>query len=152
MEQSSALGFQTLSSISVIWLGEVHLLADRLTDATDLGRQALERTRARGERGHEAWALRLLAETATHADSLEIEQAESNYRQALALAGELGMRPLAAHCHLGLGTLYRKIGRDDEAQAELTIAAEMYRAMEMTFWLARAEAELGQIVSAPQQM
>jgi hypothetical protein len=52
------------------------------------------------------------------------------------------MRPLVAHCHLGLGTLYRKIDRDEQAQAELTAAIEMYRAMEITFWLARAEGEL----------
>ena len=96
--------------------------------------------------------LRLLGEIAAHAGPPDIEQAESYYRQALALADELGMRPLAAHCHLGLGTLYRKIGRDEQAQAELTTAAEMYRAMEMTFWLARAETELGQIASAPEQV
>jgi hypothetical protein len=60
----------------------------------------------------------------------------------LLLAEELGMRLLAAHCHLGLGTLYQKVGRTEEAQAELTTAAEMYRAMEMTFWLAKAEAAL----------
>jgi hypothetical protein len=57
------------------------------------------------------------------------------------MAEELGMRPLVAHCHLGLGTLYRRIGRDEEARVELTTAAEMYRAMDMQFWLARAEAE-----------
>ena len=84
------------------------------------------------ERGDEAWALRLLGEIAAHADPPDVEQAESHYRQALALADELGMRPLVAHCHLGLGTLYRKIGRDEQAQAELATAAEMYRAMEMT--------------------
>ena len=54
------------------------------------------------------------------------------------------MRPLVAHCHLGLGTLYQKVGRDDQAQAELATAAEMYRAMEMTFWLEKAEAALAQ--------
>jgi hypothetical protein len=59
------------------------------------------------------------------------------------------MRPLVAHCHLGLGTFYGKVGRHDQAQAELTTAAEMYRAMEMTFWLARADAELGQMAPAP---
>jgi hypothetical protein len=48
------------------------------------------------------------------------------------------MRPLAAHCHLGLGTLYRRVGRDQEAQAELASAAEMDRAMEMLFWLENA--------------
>ena len=85
---------------------------------------------------------RLLGEIAAHADPPSAEQAESYYRQALALADELGMRPLVAHCHLGLGTLYRKIGRHDEAHAELATAAEMYRAMDMTFWLAKAEAAL----------
>jgi hypothetical protein len=57
------------------------------------------------------------------------------------------MRPLVAHCHLGLGTLYQKIGRDKQAQAELTTAAELYRAMEMPFWLAKAEAILAQVGS-----
>jgi hypothetical protein len=55
------------------------------------------------------------------------------------------MRPLAAHCHLGLGTLYQKLGRDGEAQAELPTAAELYRAMEMTFWLAKVEAALARL-------
>jgi hypothetical protein len=64
------------------------------------------------------------------------------YGQALALAGELGMRPLVAHCHLGLGTLYQKIRRDEQAQAELTTAIELYRAMEMTYWLEKAETAL----------
>ena len=55
------------------------------------------------------------------------------------------MRPLVAHCHLGLGTLYGKAGRVDEARAALTTAAEMYRGMEMTFWLGKAEAALGSL-------
>ena len=53
------------------------------------------------------------------------------------------MRPLAAHCHKGLGSLYQKTGREDEARAEITQAVEMYRAMEMTFWLKQAEEALG---------
>jgi hypothetical protein len=52
------------------------------------------------------------------------------------------MRPLAAHCHLGLGTLYQKSGRHADARAELATAAEMYRAMEMPYWLVKAEAAL----------
>ena len=60
----------------------------------------------------------------------------------MALAEELWMRPLLAHCHLGLGTLYCKIDRGKQARAELSAAIELYRSMEMTFWLSRAEAEL----------
>ena len=65
--------------------------------------------------------------------------------EALALAEELGMRPLAAHCHRGLGLLYRKVGRREQAQAELTTAAELYSAMEMTSWSERAQAELAEV-------
>ena len=71
--------------------------------------------------------------------------AEAHYRQALALADELGMRPLQAHCHLGLGTLYAKIDRREQARAELSAAIALYRAMDMTFWLPQAEAALAQV-------
>ena len=62
------------------------------------------------------------------------------------------MRPLVAHCHLGLGTLHGKVGAREQAQAELATAAEMYGAMEMSYWLARAESELGQIAPASERM
>jgi class 3 adenylate cyclase/tetratricopeptide (TPR) repeat protein len=110
-----------------------------------LAEHALELARARHERGHAAWALRLFGEITTQADPPNAEQAEAYYRQGLALADELGMRPLAAHCHLGLGTLYQKVGRDEEATAKLATAAEMYCAMEMPSWLAKAQAALPQV-------
>jgi hypothetical protein len=68
------------------------------------------------------------------------------YQQALTLADELGMRPLQAHCHLGLGTLYAKIDRREQARVELSAAMALYRAMDMTFWLLQAEAALAQVV------
>jgi hypothetical protein len=71
--------------------------------------------------------------------------AGSYYRQSLALADELGMRPLIAHCHLGLGTLSLKIGRLEEARTELAAAIDLYRAMEMIFWLPQAEAALAEV-------
>jgi tetratricopeptide (TPR) repeat protein len=75
----------------------------------------------------------------------EVEPAEAHYQQALALAEELGMRPLVAHCHLGLGTLYAKTGQREQARAELSTAIEMYRAMAMMFWLPQAEVALAQV-------
>ena len=69
----------------------------------------------------------------------DADEAEVRYREAFALAQELEMRPLQAHCHLGLGTLCAAIGRRAEARAELSTAVELYRSMEMTFWLAKAE-------------
>jgi hypothetical protein len=65
-----------------------------------------------------------------------------HYHQALALADEGGLRPLVAHCHRGLGKLYRRIGDRAKADEHLTTAATMYRAMDMSVWLAQVEAEL----------
>ena len=75
----------------------------------------------------------------------ESAPAEAHYRQALALAEELGMRPLVAHCHHGLGTLYAEIGQREPARAELSAAIDLYRAMDMTFWLPQAEATLAKV-------
>jgi len=66
-------------------------------------------------------------------------------RQALALAEALGMRPLQARCHHGLGTLYATVGQREQARVALTTALEMYRAMEMPFWLPQTEAALAQV-------
>jgi hypothetical protein len=53
------------------------------------------------------------------------------------LAESLAMRSLVAHCHLGLGKLYRRTGKREQAQEHLGIAAAMYRGMGMTYWLER---------------
>jgi hypothetical protein len=54
----------------------------------------------------------------------------------------IGMRPLQAHCHRGLGTLYSQTGQAEQARAELSAAIDMYRDMAMTFWLPETEAAL----------
>jgi class 3 adenylate cyclase/tetratricopeptide (TPR) repeat protein len=108
-------------------------------------RAALEASRTHKERGHEGWALRLLGEIYRHQDPPATGVAEASYRQALALAEELRMRPLQAHCHCSLGTLYAELGRPDSARTELSAAIEWYRAMDMTFWLPQAEAALAQV-------
>ena len=87
-----------------------YLLAGREADARAAAQRALGLARQHKERGHEAYTLRLLGEIAAREDPLDIGKAEDHYRQALALAEELGMRPLIAHCHVGLGKLYRRTG------------------------------------------
>jgi tetratricopeptide (TPR) repeat protein len=134
-------------SLRAGYLGEAYLLAGRMEEAVQLAGRALDLARDHKERGSQAWALRLLGEIAAHQDPTEIEPAAHHYRQAFALAEELGMRPLQAHCHLGLGTLYAKAGQREQARAELSTAIEMYRAMEMTFWLPQVEAALAQVVA-----
>ena len=126
-------------------LSEAQMLASRLEEAQAFAEHTLALTRTHQERGNEAYALRLLGEIAARREPPERDQAEAHYRQTLVLTDELGMRPLQAHCHLGLGMLYAKIGRRAEARAELSPAIELYRAMEMTFWLPQAEAALAEV-------
>ena len=54
------------------------------------------------------------------------------------------MRPLQAHCHHGLGTLYAATSQREQTRAALSTAIALYRAMDMTFWLPQAEAALAQ--------
>ncbi len=95
--------------------------------------------RGRGERGYEAWALRLLGEIASHHARPDVGTAAAHYGAAMTLASELEMRPLVAHCHLGLGRLYRRTGEREQAQEHLTTARAMYGEMGMTYWLERLE-------------
>jgi class 3 adenylate cyclase/tetratricopeptide (TPR) repeat protein len=129
----------------VAWLSEVCRLAGRREEAWQHARQALDLARQHKERGNEALALHQLGVVQAHTDPPDVERAETRYQQAIALADELGMRPLQAHCHLGLGALYGKVGRQDQARAELSTAIELYRSMDMTFWLPQAEAALAEM-------
>ncbi len=127
---------------AAVRLGEGYLLAGQVGDATAAAERQLQATRDRKELGNQAWALWLLGDIALRRDSPEIETAEDYYRHAVALAEELGMRPLVGHCHLGLGKLYRRTGKREQAQEHLTTATTMYREMDMRFWLEKAEVEM----------
>ena len=126
-------------------LGEAYLRGGHLEEAHAHAKRVLALAQEHQERGHQAYVLWLLGEIAVRAEPSESEQSEADYQRALVMANELGMRPLAAHCHLGFGTLYRQMGRGLEACAALSTAIELYRAMEMTFWLPQAEAALAQV-------
>jgi tetratricopeptide (TPR) repeat protein len=122
-------------------LGEAYLLAGRVEDAANTAHRAMDLPRGGQERRSHAWILRLLAEIAAQPEPPQTAEAEARYREAIELAGQLEMRPLIAHCYLGLGKLYRRTDRRPEAQANLTTATTMYREMDMRFWLEQAEAE-----------
>jgi tetratricopeptide (TPR) repeat protein len=126
-------------------LGEAHLLAGALEEAQTLAERILTLTRKHQERGTEAYVLRLLGDIAVRREPPQVEQAEAHYRQALTLADELGMRPLQAHCHRSLGTLYAATGQREQARTALSTAIEMYRDMDMQFWLPQTEAALAQV-------
>ena len=114
-------------------------------DALTFAKSAVEHAHAHKEPGHEAWAVRPLGDIAAQRKPPERERAEAPYRQALALASELGMRPLQAHCHLGFGKLYLKSGQPDQGRPELSATIALYRAMEMTFWRPQAETALAEV-------
>ncbi len=123
-------------------LAEAHLLARDQDRALAVAQQGLDLAHRQKERGNEAWVLRLLGQIAAHYDPPDAEAAQHHYCAALALAEELGMRPLAAHCHFALGKLFSGTGDHAKAQEHLATAAGMYREMEMGFWLEKAEAAL----------
>jgi tetratricopeptide (TPR) repeat protein len=129
----------------VAWLSEAYRCAERWEDASHMARRADELSRRHQGRGHQAYALWLLGEMAAQHTASEADQAATHYRQALALAEALGMRPLQAHCHRGLGTLYAKTGQQQQAHAALSTAMALYRAMDMTFWLPQVEAALAEM-------
>ena len=143
--ESVRTGALSHHSLLLAWLSEVCRLAGHGEEAWQHACQALDLARQLKARGDEAHALHQLGVVQAHADPPDTEQVEAHYQQALALAEELGMRPLQAHCHLGLGRLYGQTGRGEQARTALTTAIDLYRAMAMTFWLPQAEAALAQV-------
>jgi tetratricopeptide (TPR) repeat protein len=125
-----------------VWLSEAYLRLGRLDEALAVAVRGLDLCCAQTRQGDQAWALRLLGDIHAHRQPPQAERAEAAYREALALAEALGMRPLQAHCHLGLGMLYATTGQREQARPELSAAIELYRALDMTFWLPQAQAAL----------
>jgi tetratricopeptide (TPR) repeat protein len=111
-------------SLRMTYLGTTHLIDDRPSAAADCAGHAL--ARAQSERGWEAYAHVLAAQAAAHPSTLDAESAARHYGDALSLAERLGMRPLLARAHQGLGRLYRETGKPVEARDHLVAAAAMY--------------------------
>ena len=120
-------------------LGRTCLLLGRFDEARRLGDLAVKSSPH--QPGFAPHILHLLGDIATHPDRFDAERGEAHYRRALALAEPRGMRPVVAHCHLGLGKLCRRTGEQEQAREHLATAATMYRDMAMRFWLDQVEAE-----------
>jgi tetratricopeptide (TPR) repeat protein len=144
IEYGAAVHLYSQHSLTVVYLGEALLLAGRDREALERATEALELARSRNERGYQAYALRLLGDIRARAEPPD-GRAEASYREALRLADDLGMRPLAAHCHLGLGTLHRRTGQREHAREHLATATTLYRELGLTLWLGQAEASLGEV-------
>ncbi len=118
-------------------LGRASLLLGRVQAARGFAQRVIESNP--NHCGYVAHALHLLGDVASTALGSELDAGEDRYRQALALAGPRGMRPLVAHCRLGLGRLYRQLGRHDQAHEQLALAAAGYRETGMGYWLAQVD-------------
>ena len=121
------------------FLGEAYLGCGRVHDAHTVGTRALEQSAAQKERGWQAWSLRLLADVVARREAPRIEAAEESYRRAMALADDLGMRPLLGRCHLGLAALYGRAGKQQQAVEHCEVAMRLFRETAMVYWLKQAE-------------
>jgi tetratricopeptide (TPR) repeat protein len=144
-EGYESVGVGIFRPVALAQLGLAYMRAGGLSGALALGQRIVSLSRERHERGFEARGVHLLAEVASWPDPPDVDRASQHYQQAIALASELAMRPLVAHCHLGLGKLYGRTGQRESAQEHLRTATTMYREMDMRFWLEQAEASLHEL-------
>jgi tetratricopeptide (TPR) repeat protein len=133
VDQHATIGLTGVHSLFLTFHGEALLLAGRIDEAKQLGDQALHMALSFHERGHQAWAMRLLADVEARRNGQSAARAETAYGETLALASGLGMRPLAARCHLALGQLRQRAGRPDAA-ATVATAGALLEEMGMTLW------------------
>ena len=138
-----SMKFPMAQALRLCLLGEAYVSARRVADAFNAAGRALTQSRDYKERGNEAWAIRLLGEIHSEEDPINFKAAQASYDQAIALAQELGMRPLVAHCHSGLARLYRRVGDQAGSETHLATATKIYRELGSTFWLTRVEAMIG---------
>jgi tetratricopeptide (TPR) repeat protein len=136
---------QTVLASTLAWHAEALLLVGRSDEARSTAERAHGLARNRGERAHEARALHLMGKLALKREPPQFADGERDLRGGLQAAAALGMRPLVAHCHLGLGKLYRRTGKQDQAREQLRTAMTLYREMDMRFWLEQVEAEMQQL-------
>jgi class 3 adenylate cyclase/tetratricopeptide (TPR) repeat protein len=144
LEQDTAMHVLSQSTLTTIYLAEAHLRAGNVQEATDHATRALALSHQRHERGYAAWARRLIGDILSCRQAFDPGGAAVAYQEALSLAQALEMRPLVAHCHLGIGRLRQQADDHPTAADHLSRAATMYRDMEMRLWLDQATAALAQ--------
>ena len=140
IERQVATGIVAHRSWAYHAVARACLLLGRLDDARRLGDRAIDSSQR--QPGFAAHAQCLLGDIAAHPDRSAAETSAAHYRGALALAQLHGMRPLIAHCHLGLGRLYRRTLEPEQARENFTTAMTMYREMDMGYWLKQAETDM----------
>jgi tetratricopeptide (TPR) repeat protein len=141
-EATQSLGFGFFHSLIAVRLGEACLVAGHLEEAQRFASRGLDLARDGGQNGCEAEALRVLAAVAAEGRPPAAEEALEAFRGALAIAQRLYLLPLGAHCHLGLGNLYRRLGHPDQAREHVSAAARVFRELGVARWLDVAQSEI----------
>jgi class 3 adenylate cyclase/tetratricopeptide (TPR) repeat protein len=139
VRRGEELGLTRFQPLRVTLLANAYLLAGRRESAHGAAQQALQLARRYREKGPEAWAMYLLAESEDVSRGNQAAETRSGYLSALRCSEDLGMRPVAAHCHMGLGKLYASLGDKVTAQSELQTALSMYHEMDMQHWPDQAQ-------------
>jgi class 3 adenylate cyclase/tetratricopeptide (TPR) repeat protein len=142
VQRATSMSLRMTQGLLVTRLAEGYLLAGKREEAQRLAPRGLELSREFKDLGHEAYALRLLGDVAAQGHLRDATQAEELYTRTRTLAEKLEMLPLLAHCHLRLGKLYGRLGKSSEATTQLTIAATMFRELDMALWRERTESLL----------
>src|SRR5436189_6203992 len=94
VERAVAMKLMANHPLRLVRLAEAHVMAGRPENASLLAVKAIDLAQEQRERGHEAYALKLLGDVWAIRDDPDGDRAEEHYRKALALAVQLGMRPL----------------------------------------------------------
>jgi tetratricopeptide (TPR) repeat protein len=132
-------------AMRIAWLSRAYVLAGRADEAEVLAARGLQLAAESKDKGSQAWLLETVAAATVERKPLNAEKAEKDYGMALSLAKELGMRPLQAHCHAGIGCLHAQLRNPARARAELRAAMDIYKAVSMPYWLSKAEAALSRL-------
>jgi class 3 adenylate cyclase/tetratricopeptide (TPR) repeat protein len=132
-------------AMRVAWLSSAYLFAGRTDEAETLARRGLELAAESKDKGSHAWIMVILADVTVRRRPLNVEKAEADYGTAFALAQELGMRPLQAHCHMGIGNLHAQVQNVARARSELHTAIDIYKTLSMPYWLSKAEDALSKL-------
>ena len=141
VEQGSADTNLSNQPLRLGWLAEVYLLAGQSEAAWRAGEHATELARKYDQRGHLAWALVLQGEVASAPSGSSYQGAEAYYREAMAIAEPLGMRPLVARCHLGLGRVFKSHGETPRSVDHFHTATTLFTQIGMAFWQQLCDSE-----------
>jgi len=142
---SEVLGINAYLSLWTLHLAEGLMAAGQFQEARDTARHALDLAVSHKERGHQAWAYRLLGDLASQSEPASLTEAEEHYRKALGIAEELRMQPVLAHAKMGLGRVLRLRGDRERAEEYLVTAFMLFRGMDVPFWVRRCGEEMMQL-------